>query len=219
MNLQVSPRLDAYAEDDRTVSAPIVPLKGTIPFIEVARAIAPLIVLWVHLAPGWCALHASSCYGDNYWTLSDDYFSIVNGLHLNDWGAHIGVLLFFLVSGFIISHVAAIETRREFIVKRIFRIVPMLFVGVVATYAASSVLVRMGLEPAIGFRGTSHADLIRSMFLMDWFLSTPFTLAVTWTLVTEVSFYAMMFVAYLALARSPVAGTFLLILAAVAIEW
>jgi exopolysaccharide production protein ExoZ len=169
---------------------------GSIPFIEVARSVAPLIVLWVHvgIANGYNVL---------------PYAAIIKGLRLLDNGAHVGVLLFFLVSGFIISHVATLETRREFLVKRIFRIVPMLFFGVTVAYLTSSTLLRWGLPP-IG-QARSLSDLLFSIFLLDWFFSTPYTLAVTWTLVSEVSFYGLMFIAYRSLAASPVVGTILLI--------
>jgi exopolysaccharide production protein ExoZ len=168
---------------------------GSIAFIEVARSVAPLIVLWAHILP---------------------YAAIGKRLRLLDDGAHVGVLLFFLVSGFIISHVATLESRREFLVKRIFRIVPMLFFGVTAAYLISSTLLRWGLFPIGPARSLS--DLLFSILLMDWFFSTPYTLSVTWTLVSEVSFYGLMFIAYRSLAASPVVGTILLIAIAAALE-
>jgi exopolysaccharide production protein ExoZ len=176
---------------------------GIIPFIEVARSIAPLIVLWVHVGVG---------NGYNFLL----YAAIIKELRLLDNGAHVGVLLFFFVSGFIISHVADLETRRDFLVKRIFRIVPMLFFAVTVAYLTSSMLLRLGLPP-IG-PAKSVSDLLFSMLLIDWFFSTPFTLAVTWTLVSEVSFYGLMFIAYRWLAASPVGGTVLLIAVVAALE-
>ena len=172
--------------------------EGPIPFIDVARSIAPLIVLWVHIGVG---------YG---YTIPG-YNFVADSLHLLDSGAQVGVFIFFLVSGFIISHVASIEAQPSFAVKRIFRIAPMLFFGVAIAYASSFVLASFGLPP-VG-PSKSLRDLVLSMFLMDWFFSTPFTLSVTWTLVAEVTFYTMMFLAYRSLDKSPVSATVLLIVA------
>lgn len=170
-----------------------------IPFIELVRAVAPLLVLWVHLAIG---------YG-----YVSTYDIVAQILRLYDSGAHLGVLLFFLVSGFIISHVANLESRREFVVKRVFRIAPMLLFGVGLCYAISSVLINFGLPPTAGFHARSWADLIRSMFLVDYFVGSPLTLTVTWSLVAEVFFYSLMIASYVRVARSPVRGTLLLIFA------
>lgn len=149
--------------------------RGTIPFIEVARSIAPLLVLWVHL-------------GANFGYATPVYAFITNELHLIQGAAHVGVLIFFLVSGFIISHVSMTETRSEFAVKRLFRIMPMLFVGVALAYATSVTLQALGLPPIGNAVSPFHALL--SALLLDWVLSTPFTLSITWTLLTEMSFYA-----------------------------
>jgi peptidoglycan/LPS O-acetylase OafA/YrhL len=192
---------------------------STIYFIEVIRGIAPLFVIWAHLGPVWCLTYPFACSDPAHpWRMLALSNSITNTFHIYDFGGHIGVLLFFLVSGFIISHVAATENRLDFIVKRIFRIVPMLIVGVTLAYAISLALIRGMLEPTMGFHATCLADLIRSIVLLDWFLSTPSTLSVTWSLVTEISFYCLMIIVYRQLARFPAASTLFLIAAVAATE-
>jgi hypothetical protein len=91
MNLHVSPRLDANVQAQPTTTNRAL-MKDAIPFIEVARAIVPLIVLWVHLALGWCGMHVSQCTADNSWQMPSAYISIINQLHLYDAGGHIGIV-------------------------------------------------------------------------------------------------------------------------------
>jgi peptidoglycan/LPS O-acetylase OafA/YrhL len=91
-------------------------------------------------------------------------------------GGHLGVLLFFLASGFIISYVADQEGRAEFATKRIFRIFPMLFGGVVIAFVLSR------LVPGDVF---SFRDLVLSGFLLDHLSTAQKLLTVTWSLVPE----------------------------------
>lgn len=172
------------------------PGRGSIPFIDVARSIAPLIVLWAHLGPD----HGFGAVANNF---------ITNTLHLTQGGAHVGVLLFFLVSGFIISHVALVETRLEFGLKRFYRIVPMLVIGVTIAFGVSALLRSLGLPPVGTARSIS--ELILSAALLDWVFSTPYALSVTWTLVAEVSFYLLVFFSLRHLVPFPILSTLTLI--------
>ncbi len=187
--------------------------RRVIPFIDAARAIAPLFVLWAHLGPWWCMEHVGSCTNaaGSLWSPVADTMLIASLLPLNGNGGHLGVLLFFLVSGFIISHVAHTEGRLEFVIKRVFRLVPLLVVASVIAYLLSGALVSWGLPPTLGFGAQSFSDLLLSIFLLNTVLPSPTTLGVTWSLVPEVSFYALLTMAWSVRARWPLGGTYLMI--------
>jgi peptidoglycan/LPS O-acetylase OafA/YrhL len=187
--------------------------RAAIPFIDVARALAPLFVLWAHLGPWWCYANVTSCTtAGSFWTPVAETLLIANFLGLNGNGGHLGVLLFFLVSGFIISHVVRFEGRLNFVIKRVFRLTPMLVVASIIAYILSAVLVRWGLPPTLGFAARSLTDLFRSIFLLDTIIIPSATvLGVTWSLVPEVGFYVLMAATWPALARRPLGGTYLMV--------
>jgi peptidoglycan/LPS O-acetylase OafA/YrhL len=77
---------------------------------------------------------------------------------------HLGVGIFFLVSGFIISHVAEKETRAEFVVKRVLRIWPTLTIAVFLMWLLKSLF---GATPYGGFStATSFGEHLRSAALL-----------------------------------------------------
>lgn len=100
-------------------------------------------------------------------------------------GGGAGVVVFFLISGYIISNVLISENTPNFILKRIFRIYPI--------YIAA-VLIEISLSHF--FNGPQDINWLhifaRLSLLGDWF-GTPYGLAgVEWTLRIEVHFYAVM---------------------------
>jgi peptidoglycan/LPS O-acetylase OafA/YrhL len=193
--------------------------KQPIAFIDLVRALAPVLVLWSHLGPWWCSEHGPACtVSGSMWEPVRLTTSVSDRLGLNGNGGHLGVLMFFLVSGFIVSHVIRFETRADFVIKRVFRIAPMLIFAVVLAYAVSSALVASGLPPTLGFAARSAADLLRSVFLLDYFAPSPNTLGVTWSLVPEVGFYAILVLTWQTLARWPVRGSYLIIAIVAAVE-
>lgn len=88
--------------------------------ISLLRAIAALMVVYDHL---FCIVPLRH-FGSAAFPapVVQEYISTPLGI-IQDFG-WLGVAIFFLVSGFIISHVAMRENRVEFIVKRVFRIYP-----------------------------------------------------------------------------------------------
>ena len=97
------------------------------------RGAVVLLVMWDHLVGGWLDTNHRS------WVPLQDVRNYVNtptGI-IQDFG-WLGVVLFFLVSGFIITHVGRRESRLEFSVKRLLRIYPpfifsiLLIIGVAA---------------------------------------------------------------------------------------
>ncbi len=73
--------------------------------IHYLRAIAPLLVLWAHLCGWWVydnhVISQLQIGWENF---------IVKPFQLYQGGGHLGVLIFFLISGFVITHVSINET-------------------------------------------------------------------------------------------------------------
>ncbi|MBK2092375.1 acyltransferase [Francisella philomiragia] len=94
------------------------------------------------------------------------------------------MIVFFMISGYIILHVINYETPLEFIVKRIFRIYPLLIVAI---------LLQVALAYYIHDTVTPIKTIMIQMSLMGDFFNTPEALGgVEWTLRLEVIFYLFM---------------------------
>ncbi len=101
-------------------------------------------------------------------------------------GGAAGVLVFFLTSGYIITHVLQGEKPSEFIIKRIFRIYPLYLFALTLEVVLSN-LVQGSPLPA-------PTTFIKQALLIGDFFSTPYALAgVEWTLRIEILFYLYMF--------------------------
>ena len=99
-------------------------------------------------------------------------------------GGGAGVVVFFLVSGYIITHVLQRERTPEFLVLRAFRIYPLYVVAVLADY--SLLLAQRGSWPP------AHT-LLPQLLLIGDLRGTPYALnGVEWTLRLEVTFYLLM---------------------------
>jgi peptidoglycan/LPS O-acetylase OafA/YrhL len=98
-------------------------------------------------------------------------------------GGGAGVVIFFLVSGYIITHVLQAENTIDFIVKRIFRIYPLYIVAVLVEYLLAYIY-----QPSV-----NTANLWIQLSLMGDFFSAPHALkGVEWTLRIEILFYFYM---------------------------
>ena len=95
-----------------------------------------------------------------------------------------GVVVFFLISGYIITYVLQTEQPKAFFIKRIFRIYPLYMTAVLLeTYTTWF------------FNRTipSFSILIKQLLLIGDFFRTPYTLGgVEWTLRIEILFYLFM---------------------------
>jgi peptidoglycan/LPS O-acetylase OafA/YrhL len=91
-----------------------------------------------------------------------------------------GVAVFLLISGFIISDRAAVESTRTFVIRRILRIYPMMIVAVLLTVA-------------IGGSATPSLQTILLNMTLASYLRVPqiVLVGVAWTLVIEMVFYAI----------------------------
>lgn len=96
-----------------------------------------------------------------------------------------GVIVFFLVSGYIISHVLQTENTPIFLVKRIFRIYPLYMFAVLAEICLAHWISLAPFPP--------YSILLPRLLLVGDLFSTPHALAgVEWTLRLEITFYVVM---------------------------
>lgn len=102
-------------------------------------------------------------------------------------GGAAGVVVFFLTSGYIITHVLQKEAAPDFLIKRIFRIYPLYIAAIVLEAIVGNLLSGVPLPDLSVF--------VQRILLIGDFYDTPYALAgVEWTLRIEVVFYLYMFV-------------------------
>ncbi|KJZ56984.1 hypothetical protein VD17_30620 [Pseudomonas fluorescens] len=101
------------------------------------------------------------------------------------YGGGAGVVVFFLTSGYIITHVLQTESTPEFLLKRFFRIYPLFIVAVLMEGLFDHFL-----------RGAVFPPLsvwVPRLLLIGDFFGTPLALGgVEWTLRLEIAFYIVM---------------------------
>jgi peptidoglycan/LPS O-acetylase OafA/YrhL len=156
--------------------------KGRIVFLDYMRVFAFISVLVGHRLFAGLTDIANSI--DNHITIrliAEALIPLCNG------GAA-GIIVFFLTSGYIITHVLQKESATEFMVKRIFRIYPLYIFAVVMEMVLNSIFRSMPIPPL--------TTIIPRILLIGDFFGTPYALSgVEWTLRIEVMFYALMCVA------------------------
>ena len=101
------------------------------------------------------------------------------------WAGGAGVIVFFLVSGYIITQVLQRERAGEFLLRRIFRIYPLYIAAVLIETLLAALLLGQAVPPL--------SVMIPRLLLIGDLFGTPYALAgVEWTLRLEVLFYAIM---------------------------
>ena len=145
-------------------------------FLDYLRALACWLVVWDHLAN---VLPRSRGID---WAPADFVRAHVTGPAgiIQDFG-WFGVAVFFLISGFIISDRARVESAGEFVLKRVLRIYPMLAVAVV--------LSALFLAP----KDQVTVQSLLLNFTLANYVTVPqiVLVGVAWTLVIEMIFYAV----------------------------
>lgn len=150
--------------------------EGRIAFLDYLRIFAFASVFVGHKFFGPIQAAAQGGHGWQHW-LARLVWPLIEG-----GGA--GVVVFFLVSGYIITHVLRRERTVEFLIKRAFRIYPLYVVAVLGEYAL--VFVQGGAWPPA-------AILVPQLLLVGDLTGTPYALnGVEWTLRLEVGFYLLM---------------------------
>lgn len=121
------------------------------------------------------------------------YITVPAGI-IQDFG-WFGVVLFFLISGFLITHVSLRESQLEFIIRRIFRIYPPLIVAILIAILATWVQ---------GGQLFKLSEYLISFTLFNyWIPPQKIPLGVAWTLIIEILFYLMIFLVVPILKKKP----------------
>jgi peptidoglycan/LPS O-acetylase OafA/YrhL len=153
-------------------------------FIHAIRGIAPLLVIVAHLGGSGLVFVGAQ------WPIFDLWVNgVVLPLGLYQLGGHLGVVLFFLVSGYILSRVSLKETAGQFAIKRAFRLVPPMLIAYCLMVGASAIVKYNGAHSLIGMESDAPLDVLFSVLQLSWIIGTPYTLGVTWSLFVEISFY------------------------------
>jgi peptidoglycan/LPS O-acetylase OafA/YrhL len=144
--------------------------RSRLAWLDALRGIAVLFVIYEHVGP-----------------------YLLTGVHTATvpWfpSGRVGVLLFFLVSGYIIP--ASLEKRgnvRAFLVSRFFRLYPLYIVALTAVVLLNvygSTPMDQGVKADIPATVAAHATMLSTM------VNVPMALAVTWTLAFEMMFYLL----------------------------
>lgn len=150
--------------------------KRQIYFLDVLRGAAAWLVVWDHLFCVFPQHHGLTLPVVRY---VNEFVNEPLGVIQNfGW---LGVCLFFLISGFVITHVSLRETATEFALKRVFRIFPMLIVAV---------LLAIGLDDDVRQQATPVTVLTNMLLVNYWVYPQVVLVGVAWTLAIEILFYA-----------------------------
>ncbi len=162
------------------------------PSIALIRAVAALLVVYDHFVGIWPARNGVAVPPG---ALIERW--VFEPLHVMQHGGAFGVALFFMVSGFIIVHVAQRESRRTFAIRRALRIYPPLWVSMALLLIVFSVALAVSDAPGLtGFQinevlaqANPWPWVLAAATLGNYLIGTPAVNGVAWTLVIEVLFY------------------------------
>lgn len=174
------------------MSIAVVEKKLSYTNIIVLRGIASALVVYDHLfAQGGKKILGKEIFPV---VIIREYLTYPAGI-IQDFG-WFGVALFFLISGFLITHVSFQETRSQFAIRRIFRIYPPLIVAI---------LFGLFLDWVGGKHLLSFKDYLISFTLLNyWITPQMVTLGVAWTLAVEMLFYGLIFFVMPMLKQKPI---------------
>jgi peptidoglycan/LPS O-acetylase OafA/YrhL len=181
--------------------------KHKIVFIHILRSIAPLFVLLAHV-PGLWLLERHETW--RWYSLYQA--TILAPLRLSDGGGQFGVILFFLISGYIMSHTALKETRAEFLVKRVFRIFPALMLCTLIAFALVKLSAHYNTGPIYSTDAETPLDFLKSSLMLSWIVPSPRAISVAWSLMPELIFYSMVLLLLPGIRGAPVKSTIWMIL-------
>lgn len=148
------------------------------------RAIAPLLVFYDHII----GIKYSQYDKLEIHEFVTDFFIKPFGI-IQDFG-FLGVALFFILSGFIISSVITKETLLDFSIKRLLRIYPALIISIFLIYILSMIFTNYMEKFELN-------DILLSMTLFNYVLidNNPVQ-GVAWTLFIEILFYILFGICY-----------------------
>lgn len=148
-------------------------------WLDILRAVAVLLVIWDHFTGG--VLNALG----RTWLPSTLVSSVIfDPLAITQYGGFMGVALFFMISGYIITVVMRRETSRTFIIRRVFRIFPMLALMIVVVLLTNPPQIQgmsLGQVMGVAFENLTLLNYLRSPHVV--------LIGVAWTLAIELVFY------------------------------
>ncbi len=181
------------------------PPVARINFLNALRGVAVLLVLWDHMVASF-PVESGFGYRPAIWTEK----WIFGPLGITQDGGFLGVAIFFLVSGFIVTRVAERENVAAFAIRRLLRIFPPL---------AVVVLVTAWWHPTGQPAHTGVWEVLSNIFLLNY-VSVPqiVLVGVGWTLIIEVIFYLLVAVAVSLFRLRPYAVLAVEVVAIVAVQ-
>ncbi|MGO4298684.1 acyltransferase family protein [Leifsonia sp. RAF41] len=199
------------AEDrQRTSGTSVATPRVYFTIIDQLRGLAALLVVYSHLVGNFLEMKHRG------WPIADVVRTFVHDpLHAELNFGWLGVALFFFVSGFVVTHAALRESPGVYVVRRLLRIYPPL----IATALLVTVLAYLGTFVS-GLTSTPDPlQLLLGASLGNYLqLGQPLLIAVGWTLVIEMSFYAGLLATSWLLKRVPaLATTALLVVVAIVV--
>lgn len=122
-----------------------------------------------------------------FWLAQGVETGVVEPLHINPRMTFLGVALFLVVSGVVVTHVASRERPAQFLRRRVVRLMPLLWVVTILAW----VLINLGFRvSAIPQRDLGVGDLLGGLVLANFFWTPQVPLVeVTWTLPVQMAFY------------------------------
>ncbi|ORI25146.1 acyltransferase [Rhodococcus sp. 1168] len=160
------------------VRAPRVELTGA----NLLRFLAVLAVLYSHIS-----FYLIDDRGEGWWVIDVVTRVAIDEAGLNRHLSFVGVAVFMMLTGLLTTRSAMRQSRRDFMVSRLARLVPALWLAV----AAAIVLVRLGINGMFsGQDGITNGEAALSFVLGGFFLKPEVAvLGVTWTLTVQLMFY------------------------------
>lgn len=173
-------RSDPGVQDD-------VQVKRRLAFVDICRAVSALLVFYSHISVLWVRER----------DVDAPVVKFIDGLTSNPMQmanqgiGQIGVPIFFLVSGFIVTPIALRMGSLKFGLNRLLRIYPPLIFAVLLAAAVLS----LGLKPlSTGQDQTvTFTSIITNTTLVNYFLVPQIIfVGVAWTLIVEIIFYLLL---------------------------
>ncbi|MDJ0394353.1 acyltransferase [Rhodococcus sp. G-MC3] len=161
------------------------------------RFIAVLAVLYSHIS-----FYLIDDRSEGWWVIDLVYRVLVQEAGLNNHLSFVGVAIFMLLTGLLVTRSAMRQSRRDFAVSRLSRLIPALWVAV----ALAILFVRLGINGMFsGQNGISNSEAAFSFVLGGFFLEPEVAvLGVTWTLTVQLMFYLYCVVARDILRKRPI---------------
>ena len=176
--------------------------------VHAARALAVTLVLAAHMVGLW-----TNSETFRWWPWQAYLGLIIDPLRIDHQaGGHVGLLLFFLVSGYIVSQAADGETRRAFAIKRAARLLPAMALAVLLTLLVATLGRSLDWPPMPGFspdRAYSAWTLAESVGL-GLFFGGNAVLFVLWSINVEYWWYLLLGLFAGLAKRRPVGATLLI---------